>query len=97
MYFVRSHIPLRYLYYDLQTKNFLNNDAAVPGLNRERAYSILTVVPPDEVLQRCCSLAEVFEGQASLLRAQTATLARARDLLLPRLVSGQQCLGTLVN
>ena len=88
-YFVTAKLPLRFLYYDLQTKNFINNDAAVPGLSRHQAYSLETVVPPDPLLEQFCQLAEGFEQQASTLRKQTANLRRTRDLLLPRLLSGQ--------
>ena len=86
-YFVTSKLPLRSLYYDLQTKNFLNNDAAVPGLNRNQAYSLETVIPPFDVLTQFNQLANNFEQQASILRRQIQILHRTRDLLLPRLLS----------
>ena len=89
VYFVTSRLPLRFLYYDLQTKNFLNNDAAVPGLNRSQAYSLETKVPPQNMLHRFVTIADAFEQQASLLRRQIANLQQTRDLLLPRLFSGQ--------
>jgi type I restriction enzyme, S subunit len=88
-YFVTSEVPLRFLFYDLQTKNFLNNDAAVPGLNRNQAYSLETTVPPPDLLARFCKLADDFECQASTLQRQTQNLRQTRDLLLPRLLSGQ--------
>jgi type I restriction enzyme S subunit len=88
-YFVTAKLSLRFLYYDLQTKNFINNDAAVPGLSRHQAYSLETVVPPAPLLERFCQLAESFERQVSTLRKQTQNLRRTRDLLLPRLLSGQ--------
>lgn len=88
-YFVTSSVPLRFLYYDLQTKNFLNTDAAVPGLSRHQAYALETVIPPAELLARFRQLADDFERQASILRRQIQNLRRTRDLLLPRLLSGQ--------
>lgn len=91
-YFVTARLPLRFVFYDLQTKNFINSDAAVPGLSRHQAYSLETVVPPTSLLARFCQLAEGFEHQASVLRKQTANLRRTRDLLLPRLLSGQVAL-----
>jgi len=87
-YFVTSKLPLRFLYHDLQTKNFLNNDAAVPGLNRSQAYSLETIVPPQDMLQRFVTIADAFGQQESLLRTQIANLQQTRDLLLPRLLSG---------
>jgi len=88
-YFVTSKIPLRFLFYDLQTKNFLNNDAAVPGLNRNQAYSLETVTPPGDLLTRFCQFADAYERQAAILRLQNTTLRRTRDLLLPKLISGE--------
>jgi type I restriction enzyme, S subunit len=80
---------LRFLFYDLQTKNFLNNDAAVPGLNRNQAYSLETVIPPFDLLTRFTQLVDTYERQAAILRHQIQNLRRTRDLLLPRLLSGQ--------
>ncbi|WP_152555096.1 restriction endonuclease subunit S [Desulfonatronum thiodismutans] len=89
VYFVTSNIPLRFLFYDLQTKNFLNNDAAVPGLNRNQAYSLNTVIPSSDLLAKFCQFADDFEQQASALRQKNSTLRRTRDLLLPKLISGE--------
>ena len=91
-YFVTSSVPLRFLFYDLQTKNFINNDAAVPGLNRYQAYALEILTPPPDLIERFCKLADNFEHQASTLRRQTQNLRRTRDLLLPRLLSGQVAL-----
>lgn len=88
-YYVTALLPLRFLFYDLGTKNFINNDAAVPGLSRRQAYALETLVPPADLLSRFCRLADAFERQASTLRRQIENLRRTRDLLLPRLLSGQ--------
>lgn len=88
-YFVTSSLPLRFMFYELQTKNFINNDAAVPGLSRHQAYSLETIIPPSGLLTCFCRLANDFEQQASKLRLQIENLRRTRDLLLPRLLSGQ--------
>src|ERR1035437_9448953 len=47
VYFVSSQFPLRFVYHELQRKNFLNSDAAVPGLNRNQAYALPTVMPTE--------------------------------------------------
>ena len=88
-YFVISKIPLRYLFYDLQKKNFLNNDAAVPGLNRNQAQSLKMLVPSKKIMIRFCQFADDFEQQAELYRTQNTLLRRTRDLLLPKLISGE--------
>jgi type I restriction enzyme S subunit len=87
-YFVTSVLPLRFLYYLLPSLNFINSDAAVPGLSRNQAYSLEIVVPPIAVLDSFCKQAEILEGHAGLLARQIQNLRRTRDLLLPRLLSG---------
>ena len=93
-YFVTSSIPLRFLFYVLPTLNFINSDAAVPGLSRNQAYTLEVLVPPASLLEKFCELAGRFEHQAATLQRQTANLRRTRDLLLPRLLSGQVSLAT---
>jgi type I restriction enzyme, S subunit len=88
-YYVVSELPLRFWFYDLQNKNFLNNDAAVPGLNRNQAYSLLTIIPAANVLGRFCGFAEDFSQLAKGLESASAALRRTRDLLLPKLISGE--------
>ena len=91
-YFVTSALPLRFLFYVLPTLNFINSDAAVPGLSRNQAYTLEVAVPPAALLTKFCELAETFEKQASTLLRQIQNLRRTRDLLLPRLLSGQVAL-----
>ena len=86
-YFVKSHLPLRFLFYLLPTLNFINSDAAVPGLSRQQAYTLETIVPPTDLLFKFCTLADSFEKQASMHRRQNQNLRRTRDLLLPKLLS----------
>ncbi len=88
-YFVASSLPLRFLFYVLPTLNFINSDAAVPGLSRNQAYTLELLVPPATLLKQFCDLADTFERQASTLQRQIRSLRRTRDLLLPRLLSGQ--------
>jgi len=88
-YFVTASLPLRYLFYVLPTLNFINSDAAVPGLSRNQAYTLDILVPPAPLLTKFCKLADMFEGQASKLKRQIQNLRQTRDLLLPRLLSGQ--------
>jgi type I restriction enzyme S subunit len=88
-YFVTSSLPLRFLFYVLPTLNFINSDAAVPGLSRNQAYTLEILVPPAALLEEFCELAGTFERQAATLQRQIQNLRRTRDLLLPRLLSGQ--------
>lgn len=95
VYYVSSRVPLQYLYHDLQTKNFINSDAAVPGLSRRQAYSLDIVVPSEDALGLFCQLRDVFHAQTALLRRQVENLRSTRDLLLPKLVSGDIDVSTL--
>src|SRR6266702_8488463 len=37
VFYIRSKVSLHYIYYNLKAQHFINNDAAVPGLNRNQA------------------------------------------------------------
>jgi type I restriction enzyme, S subunit len=89
VYFITSPFPFRFLFFDLQNKNFINNDSAVPGLNRNQAYSLKILLPPKDLLLSFCKFADDFCNQANLLKKQNENLQCTRDLLLPRLISGQ--------
>jgi type I restriction enzyme S subunit len=88
VFYVCTDICLHYVYYNLQTQNFINNDAAVPGLNRNQAYSLPFVLPNTELLEDFQRFADAIFKQTGNLRTAIATLRRTRDLLLPRLISG---------
>jgi type I restriction enzyme, S subunit len=88
-YFVRTHISLYYVFFNLQTQHFINNDAAVPGLSRNQAYSLPILVPSKETLNKFDEFIQPIFHQLEILRTKNANLRRTRDLLLPRLVSGE--------
>lgn len=88
-YFVKSNVSKFYLFFLLQTMNFLNNDAAVPGLSRAQAYANDVLMPPDSLIDQFERMVKpVFEQRSVLARANDQ-LAKTRDLLLPRLISGK--------
>jgi type I restriction enzyme S subunit len=78
-----------FLYYDLQGKNFLNNDAAVPGLSRNQAYSLETVVPSPGILNAFSEYASSLVDGIHNLSKKNGALRNTRDLLLPKLISGE--------
>jgi len=88
-YYVTSDQPLGFLYWQLSDLQFDNSHAAVPGLSRDHANSLL-VIRPDQA--SVCRFGEhhtrVFDAIA-VLRTQSEALASTRDLLLPRLVTGR--------
>jgi type I restriction enzyme, S subunit len=95
VYYVRSRIPLHYVYFNLVGQNFLNNDAAVPGLNRKQAYSLPFVLPPVRQVAKFRDICSLFFELHRTLRLQNANLRATRDLLLPKLISGEIDVSTL--
>jgi len=89
VYYVRTSLDLKYAFFNLQTQNFINNDAAVPGLNRNQAYSLPVVIPPVPLQEKFSGFVEPVFLQLRLLRKRNENLRFTRDLLLPRLISGE--------
>ena len=88
-YYVESDQPFGYLYWALQTLEFVDSHAAVPGLSREPTTELPMFVLPTHVNPQFARLtAALFESIAGS-RRKTSALTEARDLLLPRLVTGQ--------
>lgn len=60
----KSDVDLKYLYRTMQTLNLgeLNNQAGVPGLNRNDAYKVKIPLPPLEVQKELVAEAEKEEG-----------------------------------
>ena len=63
--------------------------AAVPTLNRNHVHALPTLRPPSDMIQQFDRLVMPMLESARTLEKQSYTLAAARDLLLPRLLSGQ--------
>jgi type I restriction enzyme S subunit len=88
-YFVRTSLSPYFIFFNLLTQNFLNNDAAVPGLNRNQAHSLRIIVPDVPTMERFDQLVVPMFRQQTLLRERNAILREIRDLLLPKLISGE--------
>ena len=82
-------MPLHYIYFTLLTQNFLNNDAAVPGLNRNQAHSLLILVPDVNTLRAFESVVEPMFRLRKCLEKRKLNLRQTRDLLLPKFISGE--------
>lgn len=89
VYFVRTSIPLHYVFFNLKRQHFINNDAAVPGLNRNQAYSLPFLVPSENILSRFVEHCFSIFKQVRVLTAKNSNLRTTRDLLLPKLISGE--------
>jgi len=66
-----------------------NVGAAVPHANKDYILSQPTALPTPATAARFRSYMEPLHEAIECLRAQAQSLQRARDLLLPRLMSGQ--------
>ncbi|MUL36769.1 restriction endonuclease subunit S [Gloeocapsopsis dulcis] len=89
VFYVQTRICLHYVYYNLKNQNFINNDAAVPGLNRNQAYSLPFILPSQEALERFQNFVSPIFRQLKKLRSKNTNLRKTRDVLLPKLISGE--------
>ena len=89
VYFVKSELPNSFLYFLLRSMNFINNDAAVPGLNRSQAYSNLFFLPPVSLINKYADVTDSQFGMKRFLTRKNENLIATRDRLLPRLIAGK--------
>jgi type I restriction enzyme S subunit len=66
-----------------------NNDSAVPGLNRNDVYTLPALRPPKAVLEDFNAKVAPLFLQIDSNENENQTLARTRDYLLPKLLSGE--------
>lgn len=66
-----------------------NSGAAVPTLNRNDIHGLETRIPPRSLQRKFQEIAGAMVAQCRALTKTTENLRRTRDLLLPRLLSGQ--------
>lgn len=88
-----DHVPLYFLYHWLKesvpTFQRMASGATFKEISRGVFKSIELLQPPVELLRRYEMVIEPMAGQVLTLQRQTANLRKTRDLLLPRLLSGQ--------
>jgi type I restriction enzyme, S subunit len=89
VYFISADQFSYYLFHNLQYQNFINGDAAVPGLNRNFAHSLPVLIPQQLLVEEFERTARTIYAQIDKLLAMNSKLREARDLLLPRLMSGE--------
>lgn len=78
-------------YFLLADQNFGGQNAAgaVPGVNRNALHLLPIVIPALDAQQAFGARIRPMLQQIELIRTRSAVLQRARDLLLPRLISGE--------
>ena len=89
VYFIDSETSNLFLYHALQQMQFISTDVAVPGLNRNYAYSRSLLIPPQPLLDDFLESVTPMHQQIDKLTQYNNKLREARDLLLPRLMSGE--------
>jgi len=89
VYFINAESSSLYLYYVLKHMHFINTDVAVPGLNRDFAYSRPLLRPAATLLRTFLDTVTPIHVQLDKLDEMNKKLHAARDLLLPRLMSGE--------
>jgi type I restriction enzyme S subunit len=89
VYYVDAKTSSLYLFHFLQSLPFQSSDGAVPGLNRNYAYSLPVRVPSPGLVARFEGIAGPIYQQILNLQRQNERLRQARDLLLPKLMSGE--------
>ena len=89
VYYVKSNFNLCFIYFLLQSMSFINNDAAVPGLNRSQAYSNRFYFPKTELIESYGKIAEPIFSMKFHLNKKIKILETSRDMLLGRLISGK--------
>ena len=89
----KKQISQTFLYFVLLSLrdhfNGLAQGAAQQNISKEKVANALALVPPPELVAAFDRLAEPTFGQIQTLQRQAQNLRRTRDLLLPRLLSGQ--------
>jgi len=89
VYFIDAETSNLWLFYALRHMHFLSTDVAVPGLNRDFAYSRPLLVPEPRIVRDFLETAIPLHEQIAKLDETNEKLRAARDLLLPRLMSGE--------
>ena len=70
-------------------ENLGANGATMGNVNKSKFESVEVITPPSKLLERYHQFSASLLSEILILSRQTANLRRTRDLLLPRLLSGQ--------
>ena len=80
-----------YAYYLLDSIGLerFNSGASVPTLNRNDVHGNPVIAPPNELIEKFEEIASVLHKQINVLQRKNENLKQQRDMLLPKLISGQ--------
>ena len=87
----KSDAPLYWIYQSLQLIDIqsMGADSAVPGVNRNTIYARNFTLPSPSVWEAYWTNLEPMTRRMEALDLENQTLARLRDTLLPKLLSGE--------
>lgn len=77
-----------YLLSSLDLAGF-NSGSAVPTLNRNDIHGLPLLLPPSDLLRRFEGMVQPMRKQLRVLELKNANLRAQRDMLLPKLISGE--------
>lgn len=91
VFYVKPKAPLTFCYYHLQTLGLeaMNTDAAVPGLNRSNVYRLSVPWSQANLRDQFDQLIAPVRQRMRANAQESEKLTTTRDLLLPKLMSGQ--------
>lgn len=86
-----NNCTAHYAYYLLDSIGLerFNSGASVPTLNRNDVHGKPVIAPPNELIERFEEIAAVLHKQINVLGRKNDNLKKQRDMLLPKLISGQ--------
>ena len=88
-YYVKTELPLHYVYRNFQFQNFFDSDSSVPGLQRTQAYSLPILIPKSPILNKFDSISSETQLKIQNNKTQIDTLSKICDTLIPKLMSGE--------
>ena len=90
-----KHAPYTYLYHALTTDDFVGylinhtSGAAYPAVNSGDFENALVFHPPDALIESYHTIVRDLFEHKQILEQKNLNLSRTRDLLLPKLISGE--------
>lgn len=91
VFYVTSAYPMVYCHRLLETLGLetMNTDAAVPGLNRDNAYRQEFAFGGDDLIHAYAEFVGTLTEKSDANQQENQTLVEMRDLLMPKLMSGE--------
>ncbi len=90
-YFAKSELPMTFAYRLLQhlPLTSMNTDAAVPGLNRSNTYRLKVPYSGIKLIHEFAEHSDRLQARIDASEREAELSAYMRDLLLPKLISGE--------